>query len=65
MTYQPATNTYQTAALQKIQNPELYGPKTTFLVTAHNNTGLAASMLPRQSSTFNSVPSSWNIISSV
>ena len=65
MTYQPATNTYQTAALQKIQNPELYGPKTTFLVTAHNNTGLAASMLPRQSSTFNSIPSSWNIISSV
>ena len=64
MTYQASTNTYQTAPLQKIKNSDIYGPKLTFLVTALNNTGLAIAISPRQSSTLNSVPESWNIFSS-
>lgn len=64
MTYQAATNTYQTAPLAKIKNSDIYGPKLTFLVTALNNTGLAIAMSPRQQSTLNSIPSSWNIYSS-
>ena len=52
---------YETLLLNKIQNSDMYGPKSSFLVLTNNNTGLAVGQFPKSAAFANS--SSYNIIS--
>ena len=52
---------YETLLLNKIQNSDMYGPKSSFLVLTNNNTGLAVGQFPKSAALANS--SSYNIIS--